>query len=247
MIKDVTPAYDISLCIFRQHREKKGTEQYIGDPAMIESALGDNFGSSTSRKNVISHTTAENLSSKHQVMLTPIKHEDIESNVLNDAYLFGSQLGVSVEETAALIPPNLRVNSSRKSSRPTNNDKVSQQASSSKHNSVSSGHVGTEKYKDASPRPDIRLPADLEKTMLAAQGKLAYVSPTVRQSNNVNRHTFHGSTSQSQKQSASMSNLGFVTRQAGGSMSQLSPAQPQLQLGQPTVLLNAGSQVDLHR
>lgn len=231
----------------RQQREKHGTEQYRADPATIESALGENFGTPASRKNVISHAAAENLSSK-QVMLTPIKHEDIESSVLNDAYLFGNQLGVSVDETTALIPPNLRVNSSRREPRHahSNNEKVSNHVSSSKHNSLIS-QVISEKFKDNSPRPEMRLPPDLEKTMLAAQGKLAYVSPTVRQSNNLNRHTFHGSTSQSQKQTTGGANLGIVTRQTGGSMSQLSPAQTQLQLGQPAVLLNPGSQVDLHR
>ena len=220
----------------------------MADPALLESEIGEGFGMSAGRKNVITNNvTAENLSSK-QVMLTPIKHEDIESNMLNDAYLFGSQLGVTVDETAALIPPNLRVNSSRKEPRQahSNNDKVSNPASTSKHNSLTSNPL-TDKYKDNSPRLDMRLPPDLEKTMLAAQGKLAYVSPTVRQSNNLNRHTFHGSTSQSQKQSSGSGNLGFVSRQTGGSMSQLSPAQPQLQLGQPTVLLNPASQVDLHR
>jgi hypothetical protein len=221
----------------------------MSDQGLLESALGESFGTSSNRKNVITNNvSAENLSSK-QVMLTPIKHEDIESNMLNDAYLFGSQLGVTVDETAALIPPNLRVNSSRKEPRHahSNNDKVSNQASSNKQNTLTTSHHMADKYKDNSPRIDMRLTQDLEKTMLAAQGKLAYVSPTVRQSNNLNRHTFHGSTSQSQKQGSSGGNLGFVSRQAGGSMSQLSPAQPQLQLGQPTVLLNPASQVDLHR
>ncbi|XP_060591594.1 homeodomain-interacting protein kinase 2-like [Ruditapes philippinarum] len=235
--------------IRRQQKEKQAGQQFMSDPGLLESALGESFGTSSNRKNVITNNvSAENLSSK-QVMLTPIKHEDIESNMLNDAYLFGSQLGVTVDETAALIPPNLRVNSSRKEPRHahSNNDKVSNQASSTKQNTLTTSHHMADKYKDNSPRIDMRLTQDLEKTMLAAQGKLAYVSPTVRQSNNLNRHTFHGSTSQSQKQVSSGGNLGFVSRQAGGSMSQLSPAQPQLQLGQPTVLLNPASQVDLHR
>lgn len=179
------------------------------------------------------------------MMLTPIKHEDIDNSLLNDAaYLFGSHLSDSVDETTALIPPNLRVNSSKREPQVMhrNAEKVSHH-DRTKHLSLTN-HLTVDKKMESSPRFDMRLHPDLEKTMLAAQGKLAYVSPTVRQSNNTNRHTFHGSTSQTQKSGGS---LGFVTRQSGGSMSQLSPAQPQLQLGQPTVLLNPGSQVDLHR
>lgn len=226
--------------------------QYLGESAPGQENTGDCYSTPGNRKNVISHTTAENLSANHQVMLTPIKHEDIETNMLNDAYLFGSQLGMPPNETAAHMPSNQRINSSKRDLRQThqnNNDKVShsQTASNTKHSMNSSHHQHQDKYKDHSPRhADVRASLELEKTMLAAQGKLAYVSPTVRPNNNLNRHTFHGSTSQSQKHQPA-GNLGFVTRQAGGSLSQLSPAQPGLHLGQPAVLLNTGSQVDLHR
>jgi len=230
-----------------------GAGQYTGtETALGHDTTGEYFGTPSSRKNVISHTTAENLSaSNHQVMLTPIKHEDIETNMLNDAYLFGCQLGMPPGDTSALIPNNQRMNSSKRDSRhhhSNNNEKVSHSHSQSnnKHN-IASHHV-PDRYKGHSPRhADVRASMELEKTMLAAQGKLAYVSPTVRPNNNLNRHTFHGATSQSQKHPQPMGNLGFVTRQAGGSLSQLSPAQPGLQLGQPAVLLNTGSQVDLHR
>ncbi|WAR02727.1 HIPK2-like protein [Mya arenaria] len=226
-----------------QIKEKLTAGQYLPDPALLDrTAVGDSFDTSTARKNIISHAAADGLTSKHQVMLTPIKHEDIETNMLNDAYLFGSQLGgTSVDDTAALIPPNMRVSSTKQ-------EKVSHShANTGKLSSHASRHQLTDKYKDHSPRHDMRASLEMEKNLLAAQGKLAYVSPTVRQSNNPNRHTFHGSTSQSQKLPTSMGNLGFVTRQAGGSLSQLSPAQPGLQLGQPAVLFNTAPQVDLHR
>lgn len=207
------------------------------DPALLDtSTIGESFATPASRKSAISHAAA--LSAKHQVMLTPIKHEDIETNMLNDAYLFGSQLGSAlVDETSALVPPDMRQTLSNK------HEKLSH-SQSNRHGS-SSGRQ--DKFKDHSPRHDMRASLEMEKNLLAAQGKLAYVSPTVRQSNNLNRHTFHGSTSQSNKQVTSAANLGFMTRQAGGSLSQLSPAQPGLQLGQPTVLLNTAQQVDLHR
>lgn len=178
--------------------------------------------------------------------------------MVNDAYLFGSQVGMPVGEApAAMVPSNPRMNAVTKiETRPahSNSDKVSQShhnhqaVANNKHSINNSHHQVAEKYKDHSPRhQDVRASLEIEKTMLAAQGKLAYVSPTVRQSNNLNRHTFHGSTSQSQKHQPSAANLGFMTRQTGGSLSQLSPAQPSLQLGQPAVLLNTGSQMDLHR
>lgn len=238
----------------RHHRENLSSGHYLGgESTQGQDNIGECFGSHCGRKNVINHVTSENLSANHQVMLTPIKHEDIETNVLNDAYLFGSQLGMTPGETAVLTQPSQRMNSSKRESRPahsSNSEKVSHTNSVSNTKQSTNQHQQVaDKYKDHSPRHgDIsRASLEVEKTMLAAQGKLAYVSPTVRQSNNLNRHTFHGSTSQSQKHQPSAGNLGFVTRQAGGSLSQLSPAQPGLQLGQPAVLLNTGSQVDLHR
>lgn len=236
---------DETKVIRRQHREKLAPDQFLPDPSLVENAGNENYSTPVSRKNLINQTIAENLSSKQHVMLTPIKHEDVDNNVLNDAaYLFGGNVEDSVDETTALIPPNLRVNSSRREPQVTHRsaEKVSHH-DRTKHLSLPA-QLAVDKYKESSPRFDTRLPHDLEKTMLAAQGKLAYVSPTVRPSNNTNRHTFHGSSGQVQK---SAGNLGFMTRQAGGSMSQLSPSQPQLQLGQPAVLLNPGSQVDLHR
>ena len=215
---------------------------------MSKSTHLDNFGivpnNNTSRKNVINHTVAEDLSSKQHVMLTPIKHEDIDAALFHDANVYGSHQGLTtVDETAALIPPNLRVDSRK--------DSHLSVAHSNRNSHVSSKHMPglvthpAEKYKDRSPRHEIRLPHEMEKNLMAAQGKLAYVSPTVRQ-NNTHRHTYHGSTSLSQKLPSS-GNLNFVTPHNGTTSSQLSPAHPGMQVGQPAVLLNTGSQVDIHR
>ena len=102
---------------------------------------------------------------------------------------------------------------------------------------------------------------DLELSSAAAQGKLAYVSPTVRAlpsttaaklqqhqgSSNAGSSHGGGLSSSSTLQhphhrSSALGSMRLCVQQGGPSMSQLSPVQ----LGQPTVLLNTGSQVDVH-
>ena len=106
---------------------------------------------------------------------------------------------------------------------------------------------------------------DLELSSVAAQGKLAYVSPTVRalpsataaklqqHQGSSNAGSSHGGGLSSSSSSSALhqhshhrnSALGSMrlcVQQGGPNMSQLSPVQ----LGQPTVLLNTASQVDVH-
>lgn len=243
----------------RQQKEITNDQLYLQDAVKSRAMTENNFVSnvtsahinnssstSSSRKNVINHTT---MTDNKPVMLTPIKHEEVESSLLTDSYLYGSQVGLSIDEATALIPPNLRVDSGRKDQstshahQSSGSNKVSQSlqpGTSVSNGSLKPGGVSgvtNERYKDHSPRHEMNI--------MAAQGKLAYVSPTVRQNNN-NRHTFHGSTSHSQKQVPSSGS--FTTRQCAGNSSHLSPAQQQqLQLSQPAVFLGVGSQMDLHR
>ena len=189
-----------------------------------------------------SHVMAD--SSKKQVMLTPIKHEDIDTSLVSDLntrqYPFTEQRHI---DNTALIPPMIKISNSERKHRD-QTGKISPFSSDNVHETSLNMTNHMEKYRH-SPRQEVRLPMDLEMNAMAAQGKLAYVSPTVRQNNNAHRHTIHGTTSLSQKHHAA-GNLNFVTRHAGGSTTQLSPAQPGLHIGQP-VFLNTGSQMDLHR
>ncbi|RUS73189.1 hypothetical protein EGW08_019051 [Elysia chlorotica] len=90
---------------------------------------------------------------------------------------------------------------------------------------------------------------DLELSSAAAQGKLAYVSPTVRAlptatAAKLQQHQAAGNASSSASglQHPHPRSVRLCVQQGAPSMSQLSPVQ----LGQPTVLLNAASQVDVH-
>ena len=183
-------------------------------------------------------------SKKQQVLLTPIKHEDIDTSLLNEAdtrqYPYTEQRHI---DNTALVPPTIKISNTDRKCRD-QTAKISPFISeAAQETSLNMSHGG-EKYRGHSPRQEVRLPMDLEMNAMAAQGKLAYVSPTVRQ-NNTHRHTIHGTTNLSQKHHTA-GNLNFITRHTGGSTTQLSPAQPGLHIGQP-VFLNTGSQVDLHR
>lgn len=85
----------------------------------------------------------------------------------------------------------------------------------------------------------------------AAQGKLAYVSPTVRampsSSNKVAMaaHPHAGASASRLRPAPANLNLSRGVGAAGG-LGQLSPVQASVQLGQP-VLLNAPSQVEVRR
>lgn len=183
--------------------------------------------------------------SKKQVLLTPIKHEDTDTSLLNNAitrqYPYSDPRHV---DHMALIPPTIKISNTDRKCRD-QTAKVSPFISEAVQETSLNMSNGGEKYRSHSPRQEIRLPVELEMNAMAAQGKLAYVSPTVRQNNNTHRHTIHGTSSLSQKHHTA-GNLNFVTRHAGGSTTQLSPAQPGLHIGQP-VFLNTGSQVDIPR
>ena len=210
------------------------------------------LGTPHNRKNVINHVSGNveqsqvmGENSKKQVMLTPIKHEDVDTSLVSDVgsrqYPFTEPRHV---DNTALIPPTIKISNSDRKHRD-HTGKVSPFSSDAVQETSLNMTNHVEKYRNHSPRQEVRLPMDLEMNAMAAQGKLAYVSPTVRPNNTAHRHTIHGTTNLSQKHHAA-GNLNFVTRHAGGSTTQLSPAQPGLHIGQP-VFLNTGSQVDLHR
>lgn len=84
----------------------------------------------------------------------------------------------------------------------------------------------------------------------AAQGKLAYVSPTVRAMPSSNKvamaaHPHAGASASRLRPAPANLNLSRGVGAAGG-LGQLSPVQASMQLGQP-VLLNAPSQVEVRR
>lgn len=102
-----------------------------------------------------------------------------------------------------------------------------------------------------SPRPEMKMPqVDAEISSAAAQGKLAYVSPTVRAlpssaSSKVAMaaHTHAGASASRLRPAPANLNISRGVGAAGG-MGQLSPVQASMQLGQP-VLLNPPSQVEV--
>ena len=203
-----------------------------------------------SRKNVINHVAGlpgqSHSKKQQQVLLTPIKHEDIDSSLISEAdtrqYPYMEQRHT---DNTALIPPTIKISHTDRKGRD-HAAKISPLiAEASQHETSLNMSHGVDKHPVHSPRQEVRLPMDLEMNAMAAQGKLAYVSPTVRQ-NNTHRHTIHGTTSLSQKHHTA-GNLNFVTRHTGGSTTQLSPAQPGLHIGQPVFLNTTGSQVDLPR
>lgn len=224
---------------------------------MLDTANIDSFDIPQSRKNVISHVAGlpshgqrpgehSHNKKQQQVLLTPIKHEDIDTSLINEAdmrhYPYMEQRHI---DNNALIPPTIKISNTDRKGRDQTAKISPFIAEATQDTSLNMSHGrGGDKHRGHSPRQEVRLPMDLEMNAMAAQGKLAYVSPTVRQ-NNTHRHTIHGTTSLSQKHQTA-GNLNFVTRHTGGSTTQLSPAQPGLHIGQP-VFLNTGSQVDLHR
>lgn len=239
----------------RRHHSNKTASQVFshGSNNNLENTGVDTFGTSHQRKNVISHVAGtsepsqrvgDSSHNKKQVLLTPIKHEDIDTSLVNELvakqYLYPEH---QVDSTA-LIPPTIKISNSDRKCRD-QTAKISPFSSETAQETSLNMSSHAEKYRSRSPRQEVRLPMDLEMNAMAAQGKLAYVSPTVRPNNNAHRHTIHGTTSLSQKHHTA-GNLNFVTRHAGGSTTQLSPAQPGLHITQP-VFLNTGSQVDLHR
>ncbi|XP_070200329.1 homeodomain-interacting protein kinase 2-like isoform X3 [Littorina saxatilis] len=111
-------------------------------------------------------------------------------------------------------------------------------------------HPSLERTKAArSPRPDVLSLFAAELSSAAAQGKLAYVSPTVRAmpASTANKLGLHapsvGASASRLRPAPANLNLSRGVGAAGG-MGQLSPVQASVQLGQP-VLLNAPSQMEV--
>ncbi|XP_067654332.1 homeodomain-interacting protein kinase 2-like isoform X1 [Haliotis asinina] len=190
-------------------------------------------------------------SGKKKVVFMPIKHEDFTGATSHTNCLYGSQaIGASGSTASsasmAFVPPNLS-NSSRK---PREQAKVTPYMANipQKEMPVSQG---SNRFRVRSPKQEIRLPPlEVEVSTAAAQGKLAYVSPTVRSVANpsikINSQTA-SSAAQSSSHRHRPGNLNFIQRQqAGTSVNQLSPVQASVQIGQP-VLLNPASQVEIHR
>lgn len=117
-------------------------------------------------------------------------------------------------------------------------------------------HPSIERIKAVrSPRMDMKLPLldQVEISSAAAQGKLAYVSPTVRalpssSKGTLASHSLAGASSSRLRPAAANINYGRGTTGMGvgaaGGVGQLSPVQASMQLGQP-VLLNPSSQVEV--
>ena len=194
-------------------------------------------------------------SGKKKVTFTPIKHEDLTGGATSHATcLYGSQAAgasgcVGLATTSmAYVPPHMAVDPARK---PREQAKVSPYMATNIPHDVFSSHDGHNKFRVRSPKPEIRLPPlEIEVSTAAAQGKLAYVSPTVRSVANpiikFSAQAASGGLVQAGHRHRP-ANLNFIQHhQTAASVNQLSPVQASVQIGQP-VLLNSGSQVEIHR
>ncbi|XP_041365885.1 homeodomain-interacting protein kinase 2-like isoform X2 [Gigantopelta aegis] len=191
-------------------------------------------------------------SGKKKVTFTPIKHEDLtgggatsHANCLYGSQAAGASGCTSLSTTMAYVPPHM----SDASRKPREQAKVSPYMATNIPQDV---FAHDNKLRVRSPKPEIRLPPlEIEVSTAAAQGKLAYVSPTVRSVANpiikFSAQAASGGLIQTSSHRHRPSNLNFIQHhQAAASVSQLSPVQASVQIGQP-VLLNSGSQVEIHR
>lgn len=183
-------------------------------------------------------------SSKKQLILTPIKREEVERPLSVDAnalYHYGRQIGPPVGLTAIVPPSSLET-----SRRMRDQVKISPYVSSSLKNDT---NLAFDRHWHRSPRPEMKLPPlEVEVPTVAHHGKLAYVSPTVRSGPSYQpRPGALAMTSQPMAQGHKQrpNNLNFVAHHPV-TQSQLSPVQAGLPIGQP-VIFNTTSQVDLHR
>lgn len=190
----------------------------------------------------------QNAMFKKQLAMTPIKHEEIE-RTSNDTgkYHLSADTGYNV------VPPNVSLEMPKKAKEQAKVSpyvmSVPKQEISSYAPSNTSGSYERSRG-GRSPKVEVKLPPlEVEISNAALQGKLAYVSPTVR---NVHGQThkpaasgmaFVNSSSAFQQHKVRQANMNF-TRPAGPS--QLSPVQTGVAIGQP-VFLNTGPQVEVHR
>ncbi|KAK3611033.1 hypothetical protein CHS0354_022001 [Potamilus streckersoni] len=189
-------------------------------------------------------------SNKKQIMLTPIKHEEVERNLahsVDNPYLYDQ----SVDNIhRSLVPSHLMVEGSHKHREQA---RISPLLVTPKQEaSIWLGGYSSEKHRGGhSPKLEVKLPLEVEINSLAAQGKLAYVSPTVRTVQNPTQRPAHQSNNVGNLvHKHRPGNLNFVpaTRPSNGGTNQLSPTlQHGLHLGQPVFLNTGASQVDLHR
>ncbi|KAL5006844.1 hypothetical protein ScPMuIL_015650 [Solemya velum] len=181
-------------------------------------------------------------SSKKQLILTPIKREEVERPLSVDAntlYHYGRQ-GVPPGGLTAVVPPSSMENSRRARDQV----KISPYVSTSKNDT----NLAFDRHWHRSPRPEMKLPPLEVEVPTVTHGKLAYVSPTVRSGPSYQpRPGALAMTSQPMAQGHKQrpNNLNFVTHHPV-TQSQVSPVQAGVQLGQP-VIFNTSSQVDLHR
>ena len=184
--------------------------------------------------------------------VTPIKHEDIERTLLEEAQKQYPALTVAQfldSNDPNIVPPNVSLEAPKK---------TREQAKISPYNvSMARQDQFTSVMNDRnrmlhSPKVEVKLPPlEVEINQAALQGKLAYVSPTVRTIHNPTHKlatstagAIINSTSAFQQHKQRPPNLNFSTRPPGPS--QLSPVQTGMQLAQP-VFLNTGPQMDMHR
>ncbi|XP_069132119.1 homeodomain-interacting protein kinase 2-like isoform X2 [Argopecten irradians] len=231
----------------------------------LASSAADSFDSLRGRKNNSSVIVADtqdneldvniNSYNKKQIILTPIKHEEVERSTLAtdpSQYLYSSSLDLPSTTTTAQVPPVMSSSFDTKPRKTREQAKVSPYMTNipkQEHSVPSSVGRNHEKNRSVrSPKLEVRLPPlEVEINNAALQGKLAYVSPTVRPGHS------------SQKLAATQSimsqtglggkhwsgNINFGSRHTGGT-SQLSPVQGSVSLTQP-VFLSAGTQMEFNR
>ncbi|XP_061166876.1 homeodomain-interacting protein kinase 2-like isoform X2 [Saccostrea echinata] len=242
------------------HRVQNHNQTGVDARSFVDSSIGNEFfESSRSHKSLISSVPVPELTSqdseakyqnalfKKQLAMTPIKHEEIERTNEETDKNYHLDTGYNV------VPPNVSLEVPKKAREQA---KVSPYVMSVPKQETSSYMPCTttasfdRSRAGRSPKTEVKLPPlEVEISNAALQGKLAYVSPTVRNVHSQTHKqaapgmTFVNSSSAFQQHKARPGNMNF-TRPAGPS--QLSPVQTGVAIGQP-VFLNTGPQVEVHR
>lgn len=189
----------------------------------------------------------QNAMYKKQLAMTPIKHEEIErASEETEKYHLNGDTSYNV------VPPNVTLEMPKKREQA----KVSPYVMNVPKQEISSyvpsnTTIGYDRSRGGrSPKVEVKLPPlEVEISNAALQGKLAYVSPTVRNVHGqahkqpASGMAFVNTNSAFQQHKARQASMNF-TRPAGPS--QLSPVQTGVAIGQP-VFLNTGPQVEVHR
>ncbi|XP_048781326.1 homeodomain-interacting protein kinase 2-like isoform X2 [Ostrea edulis] len=234
----------------------------VDSRSFVTSSAGNEiFESSRSHKSLLSGVPIPELTSrdseaeypntlfKKQLAMTPIKHEEIErtNEDTNRNYHINTNTSYNI------VPPNVSLDMPKKAREQA---KVSpymmsvpkQEAAPYIPFNTSANYDRSRGGK--SPKVEVKLPPlEVEISNAAFQGKLAYVSPTVRNVHSqahkqaASGMAFVNSSSAFQQHKARPANMNF-TRPTGPS--QLSPVQTGVAIGQP-VFLNTGPQMEVHR